>query len=296
MTIFAVVVTYNRISLLPKVLDSIRKQTRRIDKIIVVNNNSTDGTFDWLKTQNDLLIINQDNLGGAGGFHTGIKYAFEHGADWIWTMDDDVFPEECALEELIKYKDLSDCIIPTRYYNDGVRCNWGGIYDLKRRVLVLGTRPRDYGYSKPFYIVNTSCFEGMLISRKIVELIGYPDIRFFISGDDTIYGLLASRYTNIFLVEAAILKRAKSSGENQFHSPFYLYYLFRNFHLFEEYYCKLTGSPRYSVYTRLKIYYEAFKIFQKVWNAKEIKYKALKAILSGIRDSYRKKTGRTFKV
>ena len=210
MTISAVIVTYNRIALLPKVLESIRRQTRRLDNIIVVNNNSSDGTYDWLQNQNDIIIINQENLGGAGGFHTGIKHAFENGADWIWTMDDDVFPEANALEELLKYKELSDCLIPARYYSDGVRCNWGGIYDLKRRVLVHGTRPRDYGFSKPYSVVNTCCFEGMLISRRIVGLIGYPDVRFFISGDDTVYGLLASRHTNLFLVEAAIFKKGKA--------------------------------------------------------------------------------------
>ena len=39
-----------------------------------------------------LLITLPENMGGAGGFHEGIKYAFEHGFDYIWLMDDDGVP------------------------------------------------------------------------------------------------------------------------------------------------------------------------------------------------------------
>lgn len=44
------------------------------------------------------MITLPENMGGAGGFHEGIKYAFEHGFDYIWLMDDDGFPAETCLE------------------------------------------------------------------------------------------------------------------------------------------------------------------------------------------------------
>jgi len=65
-TIAAVVVTYNRLTLLKKCIASIKKQTRKIDKIIVINNGSTDQTGDWLKKEKGLTVITQGNLGGAG--------------------------------------------------------------------------------------------------------------------------------------------------------------------------------------------------------------------------------------
>ena len=39
------------------------------------------------------------NTGGAGGFYHGMKWAYEHGADAIWIMDDDTIPKgRCTAE------------------------------------------------------------------------------------------------------------------------------------------------------------------------------------------------------
>ena len=62
-----VVVTFNRLKLLKEVVDSLRNQDYLNRDIIIVNNGSTDDTRDWLDNQNDLIVINQGNCGGAGG-------------------------------------------------------------------------------------------------------------------------------------------------------------------------------------------------------------------------------------
>ena len=109
--IAAVVVTYNRLNVLQECTNSLRNQTHKVDEIIVVNNSTTDGTLDWLNSQKDLTVITQENSGGAGGFHTGIKAAYENGYDWIWCMDDDTEPEMTALEQLCKYIDNEKMIL-----------------------------------------------------------------------------------------------------------------------------------------------------------------------------------------
>ncbi|MEJ7665194.1 MAG: glycosyltransferase [Hymenobacter sp.] len=76
-TIAAVLVTYNRIADLKICLDSLRRQTRPLNRIFVINNGSTDGTAEWLATQTDLAVTTQANLGGAGGFATGIQTGYE---------------------------------------------------------------------------------------------------------------------------------------------------------------------------------------------------------------------------
>ena len=90
--ITAVVVTYCRLELVKKTISALRNQLYKLDSIIVVDNNSTDGTSEWLDSQNDLVVIHQENIGGSGGFYRGIKEAYDRGADWIWCMDDDVYP------------------------------------------------------------------------------------------------------------------------------------------------------------------------------------------------------------
>ena len=42
-----------------------------------------------------------DNRGGAGGFHDGLAWAIERGADLVWLMDDDGLPEPDCLERLL---------------------------------------------------------------------------------------------------------------------------------------------------------------------------------------------------
>ena len=76
MKIIAVVVTYNRRELLKRNIGCLRQNTP-LHSIVVVNNGSTDGTKEWLDEQTDLRVIHQENVGGSGGFYTGIRYAFQ---------------------------------------------------------------------------------------------------------------------------------------------------------------------------------------------------------------------------
>ena len=85
----AVVVTYNRKEELCKNLDMLYLQTIHLDKIIVVDNCSTDGTKEYLQKKgyleqdNFIYHCTEENIGGAGGFYTGIQRAYNEKADWI---------------------------------------------------------------------------------------------------------------------------------------------------------------------------------------------------------------------
>ena len=105
-----VVVTYNRLALLKEVIASLRAQTYLERDIVVVNNGSTDDTSQWLADQSDLIVISQDNCGGAGGFYSGMKYVAENGYDFCWIMDDDVICNDDALEKLYESYHLKDNI------------------------------------------------------------------------------------------------------------------------------------------------------------------------------------------
>lgn len=282
MKIYAFVVTFNRLELLKRVVECLRNQTYKLEKIIVVNNSSTDGTSKWLEQQSDLYVITQDNLGGAGGFHTGVKYCYEDGADWIWMMDDDVFPNSDCLERLISYKDEALCMQPFRYFSDNILVEWQANYDLKKAQV----RPIDF--SRETNVINNCCFEGCLINREVVEKIGFPDTRFFIAGDDSSYGWRVSKQFKILYIRDARMVRAKKSTDVN-NSQMYEYYTLRNRHLLSAVYDELGISKRKFNQQTFEMYFVAF--FKSLC---KFEFKRIKFLRRTFFDMINRKTGKTY--
>jgi rhamnopyranosyl-N-acetylglucosaminyl-diphospho-decaprenol beta-1,3/1,4-galactofuranosyltransferase len=188
--ISAVVVTFNRRDLLERLVRRLLR-TDEVDEILVVDNASTDGTGEWLRSAeagDDRLHARllTDNTGGAGGFHEGLRWAVERGADLVWLMDDDGLPDPDCLSALLAH--------------DGDLDFWGPVVvdeaDPERLVFPIrlpgGTRVvhamddvRIRGIVIPF--------NGVLLTRALVERIGLPRAEFFIWGDDHEYRLRAER-------------------------------------------------------------------------------------------------------
>jgi rhamnopyranosyl-N-acetylglucosaminyl-diphospho-decaprenol beta-1,3/1,4-galactofuranosyltransferase len=113
--IIAVVVTFNRAELLPRCLEALAAQTLPLSEIIVVDNASTDATQRVLISRfgGSVTVLRMAyNTGGAGGFHTGISRALDHGAEWVWLMDDDGFAEPGTLARLMEKSDSLDVMNP----------------------------------------------------------------------------------------------------------------------------------------------------------------------------------------
>lgn len=207
--ICAVVVTYNRKALLAKCLASLQRQTRRPDAILVVDNCSTDGTAAMLAERFGRLshLRLNTNSGGAGGFHEGMKWAYQRGFSWIWLMDDDVEATPDALASLLEFRGVSDFIHPRRLTDEGQPFPWEGLLD----PTTLGKKsyPSDMSFEagRAWIPVNYGCFEGALIHRRVIERIGFPDKRFFVQGDDHIYGYQASRCTNVIYINKICFQR-----------------------------------------------------------------------------------------
>lgn len=189
--IAAIIVTYNRITLLKKCINALRIQTRKLDAIIVINNNSTDGTKEWLNEQNDLIVIHQENVGGSGGFYKGIKEAFDQGFDWIWAMDDDVNPTPTCLEELSTHLDLPKVgiLCPQRVKNGSIHIDEVLKFNLSNpfKALKRNLRLSDIKDNQQPIDIEGMAFEGPLISRKTIQQIGLPNKNLFIFWDDTEY-------------------------------------------------------------------------------------------------------------
>jgi glycosyltransferase involved in cell wall biosynthesis len=74
MDVSVIIPTYNRLWCLPKAIDSCRN-TQCKTEIIVVDDGSTDGTWEWLLTQKDIVSIRQDNWGKCWAANKGFDAA-----------------------------------------------------------------------------------------------------------------------------------------------------------------------------------------------------------------------------
>ncbi len=189
----AVVVTYNRLEFLKRSLKSVSDQTLTPHSIVVVDNHSTDGTVEWLedfaKDRPDVkVILLPENKGSSGGFSRGMRVAYEGGADWIWTMDDDTVADHDALEQLVeRIKFLS----PTALKRVGYVCSKVVWQDGTRHVHNVPLPNRFWwdGYDvMPGCIqLEAATFVSALFNRMAVRAVGFPVEEFFIWWDDVEY-------------------------------------------------------------------------------------------------------------
>ena len=108
MRVTAVLVAYNRRELLRESLEALAAQSRPVDRLVVVDNASDDGSREVAEELLEpwgaraRLIPLTENTGGAGGFAVGIAAAVvEDGIDWVWVMDDDTVPGPEALAQAL---------------------------------------------------------------------------------------------------------------------------------------------------------------------------------------------------
>ncbi|MCK5354265.1 MAG: glycosyltransferase family 2 protein [Methyloprofundus sp.] len=110
--ILIIIVTWNKKEYVIDLLDSISTLNFPRDQldILVIDNASNDGTVEALEAQfDDIQIIrNSENIGGTGGFNTGLAWAFEQPDsryDYLWLLDNDVVVHQNALSELVAILD-----------------------------------------------------------------------------------------------------------------------------------------------------------------------------------------------
>jgi hypothetical protein len=183
-----------------KCLDSIRAIDPESCLTIVVDNGSTPDAcgqitraHPWVK-----VIRREDNGGWAGGNNTGIRYALEHGAQWIVLLNNDTIVAPQLIDRLLaaaqhnpKHGVLGPIICfmddPETVMTDGCRFNRPGYAGFFERMPVPTTLC-DPPQVAPVDIVN-GC--AMMISRRVVERIGLVDERFFLIHEEADFCLRA---------------------------------------------------------------------------------------------------------
>jgi GT2 family glycosyltransferase len=230
-TVCAVVVTYNRKTLLEECLQALKSQSRTVDHVLVVDNASTDGTPDLVRSTypNVELLEMPQNEGGAGGFHEGMKRATEEGYDWLWLMDDDTIPRPDALERLLSALDRLDglpepiMLGSKAVWTDG---NW-------HPMNFVGARLADYpGFldasTRGLISVRTVTFVSLLVRSEAVRRYGLPLKNYFIWSDDIEWTARVLMHERGYLVADSVVEHKTKTAHTAPETGEKFYFAIRN--------------------------------------------------------------------
>ncbi|GIV65414.1 MAG: glycosyl hydrolase [Bellilinea sp.] len=195
-------------------LDSMLRSVEISPIIIVVDNGSTDGTLETIEMLNEKrvkVLRSEKNLGVSGGYNLGLSYCFNMNCDYILITNNDVLFDKFMLNELVKFASKQTdvgIVIPKIYH-----------YFMKNKIWMIGARWRKFpptlkmiGYNEndsnkyklPIQLeyVPSCCY---LISRNVIDKIGYFDEGYFFYFDDWDYSLrVRNAGFSIWLNPAAI--------------------------------------------------------------------------------------------
>lgn len=290
MKIDIVIVTYNRLEKLINALNSFENQTKLPGKIVIVDNNSTDGTKQFLeewklkKSKYEKVVISlEKNTGGSGGFYEGTKYLLENGSEWIWVSDDDAYPEKQALEISYNYIENNNMKNVSAICGQVIK---NGITDyvhrktIKEDRLILKTKfSTKKDYLKDIFEINIFSYVGTILSAEKLRQAGLINKNFFIYQDDSDHSIRMSKVGKIMCVpKIKIVHDVTDDNINKSDYTWKTYYLLRN----KLYFYKFNFKARYYKLEKILTYLRIIKKHNK---------ECTKLILSAINDFNNGKMG-----
>ena len=225
MNIYVVIVTYNGLKWLDRTIKSASSS-----KVIVVDNNSKDGTVNFIANYySDITLIKQENnLGFGRANNIGIREALRRGADHILLLNQDAYLESNTIEQLTRVASQNPeygILSPIHLDGSGKRFDRNFTnyvhYDKNKDFFSDALFDRLTGiYEVPF--VNAACW---FLPRKTLETIGGFDPIFFHYGEDENYcqrllyhGIKIGVVSNCYVRHDRENRIKKDTGENNTYS------------------------------------------------------------------------------
>ncbi len=210
-------------------------------EIVVVDNGSSDGSVEAVRTAypNITLIDTGVNLGFTGGNNIAIQRALAEGADYIMLLNNDTIVAPDMVDVMVEAMENDPTIGvcgPMIYYYDAPDVIWsgGGEIDWKRgTTTLLGINEADkgqFGQAPREVDFVTGC--AILARREVWEKAGLLDDQFFMYYEETEWCVRADRAGYKIAHIPAAMMWHKISIEARAASPRTYYYMTRNRLLF----------------------------------------------------------------
>ena len=189
MKVSVVTPNYNGERFLKTFLNSLNEDSQYIGEVIIVDNGSTDGSLDYLKSNSFdfplVLIENKENVGFSPAVNQGIRKAKNN---LIFSINNDTEIKKGSIKSLIDLITSSDDIFSVQakmlqYTNKNLIDDVGDEYNLLAWTKKVGENHESSEYNEVKDIFS-SCAGAAMYNKSILDEIGLFDDNFFAYMED----------------------------------------------------------------------------------------------------------------
>lgn len=174
-----IILTYNNLEYTQNCVNSIRENVNKSTyEIIVVDNNSTDGTSEWLREQQDIrCIFNEDNKGFPKGCNQGIEIASKNNDIFLLNNDTIIKPNSIFNMRMGLYSSeeigATGAVSNNVPYFQTVDLSADTMEEYEHNILVNNITDEN-SYEERTKLIGFA----MLIKRNVLDKVGLLDERF----------------------------------------------------------------------------------------------------------------------
>jgi len=213
--VFIIVLNYNGKNIIVPCLRSVFKNSYPNFEVVVVDNNSQDGSFEEAKLNfsKASFIRNSQNLGYAAGNNLGTRFALERMADYVLLLNNDVEVENDFLVRMVEIAEKNEKtgIVGSIIFNQENREIWyaGGKISWFRMKTYHEQKIRDASQFQTEFITGCS----MLVKKDVFKKIGLLDEDYFLYWEDADFSVRANKagFENMIAAKSWVYHLEKSS-------------------------------------------------------------------------------------
>ena len=240
--VYVVILNWNNAADTIECLASLQASIYQPSVPFVVDNGSTDGSVGKIRAAfpEIHLIELESNIGYAEGNNVGIQFALDSGADYVMVLNNDTLVETTMLGELVGFAETNEsigmigpkmfCYQPEdTLFATGSLIYWSRGETINRGMFTPASKVEDC--QKPEQVdFIAGC--GVLVTRKLLEKVGFLDPIYYLNYEDVDWGVRAQEQDfEVWYTPKAVLWHKVSSTLGQA-SPTNTYYMTRNALLF----------------------------------------------------------------
>jgi GT2 family glycosyltransferase len=191
-SVFAIIVTYNGMKWYDRCFGSLRRSIIPV-KPVVIDNASSDGSVAYIREHFPEAVImeQKENLGFAKANNVGMRYALDHGADFVFLLNQDAWlVQDDCLTQMITIAEIHPefaILSPMQLYGDGKQIVYESKQYAARNEKNDWISDAYFNRLKDLYEVQYVCAASWLMPVNTLKTIGGFDPLFYHNGEDDNY-------------------------------------------------------------------------------------------------------------